>query len=405
MFDTMFSDGERERHRIKSLDGLRALAITLVIAFHVLITIYLHARKSATIIIFGSTQLTWLVMNCWTGVNLFFVLSGFLIAKQLIEIFSQPPAWHGVLLRRYAKKRFWRIVPAYYIVTIPSLMTMHGLRGIPHEEWPLVLLVYLFFMQDYFYQTLLLHLWSLAAEVKFYAIAPAIIMLLGKLRLSARHVALGAIITLLLLMRIVVAWLSPPMTSEPPFFINFRAPFHMSLESLIAGVAACFLWYDERFRRFLNAPQVANILFAAGTLSFLLLCAFTTPHFLRFPEPVSLFSETLFFTLISLAFAAMLLGLLGPCAIGPLFSSWPVRIVAELSYSLYLVHLLFVNQAMNFAHESIPDTSNQTTLWSASFICLLAYAVPIAAIIYVCVERPINRWARKATRIQAVISK
>jgi peptidoglycan/LPS O-acetylase OafA/YrhL len=179
----------------------------------------------------------------------------------------------------------------------------------------------------------------------------------------------------------------------------------MSIDSLIAGVAACFLWYDERFRRLLNMPVVANILFGAGTLSFVLLCAFTTPHYLQYPEPVSFFSETMFFTLIALSFAAMLLGLLGPCAIAPLFGSWPVRMVAELSYSLYLVHLLFVNSALRYAHDSIPNPSNQTMLWCSSIICLLIYAVPIAAIIYVCIERPINRWARKPTRIQAGFAK
>jgi peptidoglycan/LPS O-acetylase OafA/YrhL len=405
MFDTMFTTGERERHRIKSLDGLRALAIALVIAFHTLITFYLAARKGVNIEVFGSTHVTWFFMNCWTGVNLFFVLSGFLIAKQLVEIFSEPPAWHGILLARYARKRFCRIAPAYYVVTIPSLMTMHGLHGIPHAEWPFVLATYVLFMQDYFYQTLLQQLWSLGVEVKFYMIAPALVMLIGRLQLNARYVTLGVIIIFLLLMKVVIAWAIPPVTSEPSYVINFRTPFHMSLDSLIAGVAACFLWYDERCRRLLNVPLVANILFAAGTLSFLLLCAFTTPHYLRYPEPVTLFSETLFFTLVSVSFAAMLLGLLGPCAIAPLFASWPVRIVAELSYSLYLVHLLFVKRALTFAHDSIPDPSNQTMLWCSSIICLLVYAVPIAAIIYVFVERPINRWAHKPTRIHAEFAK
>jgi peptidoglycan/LPS O-acetylase OafA/YrhL len=267
-------------------------------------------------------------------------------------------------------------------------------RGIPQQEWPLVLLSYLFFMQDYFYQTLLLQYWSLGVEMKFYAVAPALILFLEKLQLNSRHAVVSLIIVLLLMLRVVVAWVGPPATSETSFSM-FRSPFHMSLDSLIIGVAAFFLWQDPRIRRLIDTPLISNAVFAAGTLSFVAVCSFTPPYFYDFPQSVSFFSETLFFTLVSLSFAAMLLGLLGPCILSRTFGSWPARIVAELSYSLYLVHILFARHALAFAHKHIPDPANMTILWCSSFICLLIYAVPVASIIYICIERPINRRARK----------
>jgi peptidoglycan/LPS O-acetylase OafA/YrhL len=396
MFDTMFANAERERNRIRSLDGLRALAIILVLMFHTLLTIYTHARKGATITIFASDRVTWFVMNCWTGVNLFFVLSGFLIAMQLAGIFCQSPTLQGGLLRSYARKRFCRIAPAYYAVAIPSLMTLHGLHGIPEQEWPLVLMSYLFFMQDYFFQTLLAQYWSLAVEMKFYALAPALVLFLEKLTLNTRHAVIALMIAALVMLRIAVAWMAPPVTSDIQFSMMFRNPFHMSIDSLMIGVAAFFLWNDARIRHLLNAPLVSNALFTAGTLLFITLGAFTMPHYVHFPQPVTFFTETLFVTLVSLAFAAMLLGLLGPCYFAPLFSSWPMRIVAELSYSIYLVHLLFVKRALIFAHENVPDPLNMTTVWCSTFVCLLIYAVPVAAVVYIFIERPVNRWAHRS---------
>ena len=85
------------------LDGLRALAILLVMARHSLRP-FIAPDAYAPILTIGSVDLTPALLNGWIGVDLFFVLSGFLIGRQ---------AWRCDSLGRFWFKRVTRILPAY----------------------------------------------------------------------------------------------------------------------------------------------------------------------------------------------------------------------------------------------------------------------------------------------------
>ena len=138
------------------LDGLRALAILLVMARHSLRTVLPHDTY-APVLTIGTFDLTPALLNGWIGVDLFFVLSGFLIGRQ---------AWRGDSLARFWFKRVTRILPAYWtcLAIIALLITIGGRwqgSAVPFF-WHVVML------QDYTGSVFVPSFWSLGAEEKFY---------------------------------------------------------------------------------------------------------------------------------------------------------------------------------------------------------------------------------------------
>ena len=146
-------------NRIKILDGFRGLAILLVIGYH-----YFEFFS------FG-----------WTGVDLFFVLSGFLITGKLVESLG---AEH--YFRNFYIKRILRIVPLYYVILVvffvlipfllPSLVSV-SFKDLQHQQiyyWTFVINIY-DAIHGWPQNVTLIHFWSLACEMQFYLLWPFII--------------------------------------------------------------------------------------------------------------------------------------------------------------------------------------------------------------------------------------
>jgi peptidoglycan/LPS O-acetylase OafA/YrhL len=381
----------QHNQHIGVLDGLRALAILLVLLAHSIYFIQLY--NVHRVIVFGSQHITWFLMNGWTGVNLFFVLSGFLITRQLLEVFAVTGRSRHIRLFGYARKRLFRIIPAYYLIATASLIFM--LPGMGFVEWLWRFVCYLLFLQDYFQQTVLPQFWSLAVEIQFYLLAPAMVYTLSRLRPGLRYLSFTLLMTVLLVVKVFVAWFSPPDDGQTMFFTTILTPLHMSMDSLVAGMAACYLWHDPRLRIVITTPFWSNALFGSGLCLFIALTAFVTPHFLFYQRPPPFFDETGYFSLIALAFGSMMLGLLGGSVASPLFAARPLRFIAMISYSLYLVHILLVPYAIQLAQKVVPDPHDLTLLWLVEFPIFMALIVSPAAVMYYFIERPFNEWARK----------
>lgn len=146
-------------NRIKILDGFRGLAILLVIGYH-----YFDFLS------FG-----------WTGVDLFFVLSGFLITGKLVESLGSEHYF-----RTFYIKRILRIVPLYYIilllffilipVLLPSLVSV-SFKELLQEQiyyWTFMVNIY-DAIHGWPANVILIHFWSLACEMQFYLLWPFII--------------------------------------------------------------------------------------------------------------------------------------------------------------------------------------------------------------------------------------
>jgi peptidoglycan/LPS O-acetylase OafA/YrhL len=156
--------------RYRSLDLLRALAIALVITGH-------------TVTAYGSPPLLAPLRLGGTGVDLFFVLSGWLLGSQLIRELTRTD---HIDLRRFWLRRWMRTLPAYYAVLAFTFLQ----QALTHPENKLQL-GYLFFIQNYSDLPYFSVSWSLCVEEYFYlCVAPAM-LLLARLRSPYRWVLIG----------------------------------------------------------------------------------------------------------------------------------------------------------------------------------------------------------------------
>jgi len=155
-----------KRNHYPALDGLRGIAILLVVFYHN----------------FGFTKYFFFG---WLGVDLFFVLSGFLITDILLNTFNKP----GYFKNFYAK-RILRIFPLYYLSLVIFLILLPKLKSFPldfsfyidHQWW------FWTYLQNWFLifhnagssTTAIQHYWSLAVEEQFYIVWPLVIFLIRK---------------------------------------------------------------------------------------------------------------------------------------------------------------------------------------------------------------------------------
>lgn len=151
-----------------ALDGIRGLAILLVVLF--------HNFGFMSYFSFG-----------WLGVDLFFVLSGFLITDILMRSLGQEN-----FLRNFYMRRALRIFPLYYLSLVIFLVILPAFKSFPvnldyyvdNQWWFWTYLQnWLFILKKTSSTDILHHLWSLAVEEQFYLIWPLIILIVRKPRL------------------------------------------------------------------------------------------------------------------------------------------------------------------------------------------------------------------------------
>jgi len=157
-------------NRISSLDGLRGIAIALVLFDHIQDSLLHRYLRSWT-----STG--------YLGVTLFFVLSGFLITSKLLE----PP----LDLKRFYLRRFFRLTPAAWTYLLVLLILTHT-TGRPYTTLAEVRACVFFYRNFFGFMGVAGHFWSLSVEEQFYLIWPVTLLLAGVAR--SRWIALfGAI--------------------------------------------------------------------------------------------------------------------------------------------------------------------------------------------------------------------
>src|SRR4051794_30531603 len=142
-------------HRADGLDTLRALAIVLVFAYHYMVFVS-HALT------FG-----WVSEIGWVGVDLFFVLSGYLIANQIFAGIAQG---RELSLKAFYARRFLRTLPNFYVVLALYFLFPAVMGGnAPPPLW-----TFLSFTQNILLQpgTAFSHAWSLCIEEQFYLLLP-----------------------------------------------------------------------------------------------------------------------------------------------------------------------------------------------------------------------------------------
>ena len=217
--------------RNTNLDALRAIAILMVLGRHAGMAIaLLHASTIYTAY--------WARVG-WAGVDLFFVLSGFLISGLLFKGYEER---RRIDVSRFYIRRGLKIWPAFYALIVTGLLVDLVRPG--HHFSLHRLIVEIFFVQDYF-QGIWGITWSLGVEEHFYLALPLVLLLMirrdREKPFDALPYVFAAIAVFALVCRFAVGWKqNGTIDSWTCVF-----PTHLRIDGLMFGVLLC---YYQRFR-------------------------------------------------------------------------------------------------------------------------------------------------------------
>ncbi len=268
----------------------------------------------------------YLVLPAYFGVELFFVLSGFLIGSILLK---EKHTSSFTALRKFWIRRWFRTLPNYYLVILLTLLADIVLGHT--EELHRRDLLDLLFLQNFAWAHSRFYgiSWSLAVEEWFYLLFPLGVLLLRKWKFPFGIAFVGVTVLFILgptLARIVASQIRPDLFFDAHYWkiVVFR------LDAVMYGVLAA--WLKQVFPQGWSA-QHFGLLF----LSFLILCGVTTCFVLGRQLPAIVFN-ILICPLTSLGFALSLpfFDRLDRKPFGP-FAGLIGR-VALYSYSIYLIH-------------------------------------------------------------------
>ena len=283
-------------HRIVQLDGLRAIAVLAVFAQHALRAPF------------------------WMGVDLFFVLSGFLITGILLERKARGQSYFGYFYSRRAR----RILPPYILLMILSSLVF-GLAWAKHWPW------YVFFatnIGDALNQSghdSLNVLWSLAVEEQFYIFWPFVVLLLPGRLLAI--VAASLIVVVPVLRAVATPWF---VTFWPIYYLT---PFRMDL--LSAGALLAII--VRRDRDAFKGYEVAAVLAFFAALAVLVWLHLHFPRFRAANTPLS--NAGLYSVSLVLCTSALIIALQSKGIVKRVLSNPVLVYVGTISYAIYLIHL------------------------------------------------------------------
>lgn len=362
--------------RIPGLDGLRAVAIVAVLLFH------LDPR--------------WLPGG-FLGVDVFFVISGFLITTLLVREHAREGR---VDLRGFWTRRARRLLPAL-LVLVPSVILLARvaesdlLVGIGRQSLGALTFTSNWLEiaagSDYFHSTapqLLMNLWSLAVEEQFYLVWPVVALVLLRLAPSSRARA-GVAVALAVTSAVLMAVRFDPSLGATRVY--YGTDTH--LMGLMLGAALAFAWAAPH-RAWTSTPgwQRVRVPVVAGAAVVLVAL-------------VGLLDESTAFTfrggilLASLATAVLVLGVIErPTPLRSVLDLPVLRWVGERSYGLYLWHwpvILIVEADLAWAERTADDY-----LWSRLWCVVVTVAV--ADLSYRFIETPVRRRGFRGTARHAL---
>jgi peptidoglycan/LPS O-acetylase OafA/YrhL len=310
----------KPRVHVPALDGLRGIAIGLVILIH--FCLYLGMTKTTAV----DRAVNNVFLAGWVGVDLFFTLSGFLITGILLDTKGgRRPLYN------FYGRRFLRIFPPYYLfLTIYLVIIAHLLPPplfapeLPYQAWYWTYLANVRVAIHGWRDPVLVHFWSLAVEEQFYLVWPFIVLscdrrTLGRLAVGMMVIALALRITCWKLKMPEAAYALTPCR----------------MDSLAAGALIAVLQRE-------GVPRETMLRWAkrAGLVGVVGIGAIwaTVGRFSHFDAIV----YTLGITLVALVSGSLIIAACfaseGTRIHGALAAGW-LRAMGKVSYGMYIIHV------------------------------------------------------------------
>jgi peptidoglycan/LPS O-acetylase OafA/YrhL len=330
-----------QRHpagRIPELDGLRGVAILLVVAWHYLPGIVSDGPPRVLALANSAIRFA------WSGVDLFFVLSGFLIGGVLLD-HRESRNYFGTFYFR----RAYRILPVYAATIVAFLAFSHSRRFHPVSwlfDQPMPMWSYLTFTQNYamakagsFGAIWLGMTWSLAIEEQFYAVLPLIVWVVPRRILS---LVLGAMTLAAPITRGLLFAVDPHWSSACYMWMPARA------DALMLGVLAAVALRRPEFQALVSRKR--GLVHGALAVLALAIIGMARMHETVFSPRMALYGYSV---LAAFYMVALVLAVTAPEgeAIGRLLRVRPLRYAGTLAYSTYLIHLPLLGISSLLVHR------------------------------------------------------
>jgi peptidoglycan/LPS O-acetylase OafA/YrhL len=350
-----------DRDRIPSLDGVRAVAIGLVIISHIVLT---HGEFH------GDFRFDQYLVLGELGVRIFFVLSGFLITSLLIR---ELDATGSVNLKRFYLRRTLRIFPAFYaFLLITLLVNALGLAPVRVSGATAAFL----YSGDYHRigSSTFFHSWSLAVEEQFYLLWPAALLLVGLRRAMSLPIAVILACPLIRLAELVLE----QRYGVTPFGLDYHYRFDTQADALATGCLLALL------RPRLHETGWYRRLLASRWIAMAPILALAIGEVQPWEHPALLpFYAVPGFTLMNAAIALSLDRVMTyPAGSVTRMLNWrPVAYAGVLSYSIYIWQEVFLRPDREYWYTGLP-------------LALVLLAIFVLASHYG-VERPFLRLRRR----------
>ena len=357
-------------NRLHGLDHLRAIAIILVMVFH-----------------YGRGIPSWLEpikQIGWTGVDLFFVLSGYLIGFQLLKEYKDTSSIDFI---QFYYKRFFRIIPAYIAVLILyfSIGNLREGSGLP-PLWRFLTFTQNFGL-DSQTQKSFSHAWSLCVEEQFYLLLPITIFFVFRSRIQKFTpffiiilIGLGFFLRIYNWNEFVQPFIESGNRREmfKGFIEKVYYPSYNRMDGLIVGVTiAAIFSFKAKIKDYLT--KYGNIVLLIGFGLFLFAY--------QMCESLITYKAMIFgLPLISLAYGVILIGAISPTSILYKIKSRISLVIATLSYAIYLTH----KQLYQFVRTVITSIDNDFLQQNLFWICIVA-AIVGGFILHIIIEKPFLR--------------
>ena len=347
------SSGQKNVRHISSIDGLRAIAVTAVLLYHL--------------------GISW-IPGGFLGVDLFFVISGYVITRLILDSINQSSALD---LRAFYAARLRRIYPGFLFMVVCTILFIgvwapeaikRFLSDLPYALTGTINWLLVSRHQDYF-QTigrppLLQHTWSLAVELQFYLIWPIILLTILKY-FGKRNIARIALIIALIsgTALFFVSLQLDQSNAQQVSHIYFGTDTH-SL-GLFLGSALAVSWIPQNLSADIE-KRAQDVIDGIGVVGLLGLIS----TFLFIDETnASLYRIA--FPLAGIFGCLVIISLVHPASrFAPIISTAPFRWVGQRSYGIYIWHWVI----FQVTRPSV-DLSGQTwALYLARILLVLALA-------------------------------
>ena len=415
-FQTAFSFKEnfrsiytRRASNFASIDGIRAFSILLVLVFHTFFVYQLAHPQHDVAMMLDELGFGWAwALNGDKGVDVFFVMSGFLISGIL---FRQIAKEGHMNLKNFYLRRYLRLTPVYYFT-----LTVYWFMNGPNSDWIWANYLYISNFIDYGHQAVG-WTWSLAIEEQFYFLYPLLLIVILKYSKSPGYTMLWLFI-ISIAVRAGIVLSDDAIRTSPGsrmyldheyfnhFFTILYDNLHSRFGSLLVGCMAAysFHFHKDQLTVFFNSTiGITTTIIGLGLVIFFLAFAsylpiydeYQTVHILYY-----IFNRNLFSVGIGIIILAMLLQQHGLAnMMRKLLSVSFLYPFATLSYSLYLIHLVVMALV-------IPALINLTMMmpeqysWSIAETLIYGFLISsmlsmcIATLMYLFIEKPIMNLRR-----------